>query len=223
MESPNPSDIKEVVVSLEQTLEHANESSSKICGDSILTTSETNALEESNVTERFAIFWHEECSLHEIKGHPEQPDRVSCILVALKKIYSEDCFRKAPIVTADQILLFHAESHLRNLISLCDNSERGFDENDDDEMYQSIDGDTVVMWKTRRAVWRAAGSVISAVDDLYLETGNPCRIRYLLRNIAAAVFLISIESGIRFALIKRRPSSAGILSVRDSLKTGPLH
>lgn len=61
-------------------------------------------------------------------------------------------------------------------------SEKGYDENDDEEMYQSIDGDTVVMWKTRRAVWRAAGSAVAAIDDLYLQPGNSSRIRYLFKK-----------------------------------------
>ena len=150
-------------------------------------TSKIGALEKMKVSEKFAVFWHEECFLHKIQDHPEQPDRVSAILTALRKIYSDDCFREAPLVTAEQILLFHTASHLKDLITLCDMSEKGYDENDEEEMYQSIDGDTVVMWKTRRAVWRAAGSAVAAIDDLYLQPGNSHRIRYLFKKITGEV------------------------------------
>jgi acetoin utilization deacetylase AcuC-like enzyme len=145
--------------------------------------SKISAQEKAEASEKFAVFWHEECFMHRIKDHPEQPDRVSAILIALRKFYSDDRFRKAPLVTKDKILLFHTASHLQDLITLCDKSEKAYDENDDEELYQSIDGDTVVMWKTRRAVWRAAGSVVSAIDDLYLPSGNSRHIRYLFRKI----------------------------------------
>jgi Histone deacetylase domain len=147
----------------------------------------TSAHEKAKASEKFAVFWHEECFMHRIKDHPEQPDRVSAILIALRKIYPEDCFRKAPLVTNDRILLFHTASHLQDLIKLCDKTEKAYDENDDEELYQSIDGDTVVMWKTRRAVWRAAGSVVSAIDNLYLQPGNSRYIRYLFQKITVEV------------------------------------
>ena len=164
-------------------------------------TSKIGALEKMKVSEKFAVFWHEECFLHKIQDHPEQPDRVSAILTALRKIYSDDCFREAPLVTAEQILLFHTASHLKDLITLCDMSEKGYDENDDEEMYQSIDGDTVVMWKTRRAVWRAAGSAVAAIDDLYLQPGNSRRIRYLFKKLQEKYVTINLTHLLLFGLV----------------------
>lgn len=119
------------------------------------------------------IIWHPDCFLHEIQSHPEQPDRMTFILTALRGNYPPDCFYEAPLATDCQILLFHSADHLSKIKDLCTAAEDGHDRGNS-EMYQSVDGDTTVMWRTRRAIWRAAGSVIAAVDSLYESNSLHC-------------------------------------------------
>ena len=66
------------------------------------------------------------------------------------------------MVTDDQILLFHSSNHLAMIKRLCDKAEKG-----PPHEFCSIDGDTTVMNKTRNAAYRAAGSMIAAVDAIY--------------------------------------------------------
>lgn len=147
--------------------EHA---SSIKCDFSELSQSECQENGLSHIRTRMAIFWHQDCFLHKIANHPEQPDRAAGILSKLREHYPDDCFHEAPFVTEQQILLFHTGRHLSLLIRLFEASEDAFNKSDTDKMLQPIDSDTIVMRRTRRAVFRAAGSTIAAVDALYL----PC-------------------------------------------------
>ena len=126
----------------------------------------------------FAVFWHSDCFEHEINDHIEQPDRVAVILSSLQEYYPMKCFREAPLVIANQILSYHTQAHLTFLNQLFLKSEDAHVRGDAEKMIQSIDGDTKVMWKTRKAVFRAAGAAIAAVDALYLPLGDPGAIRY---------------------------------------------
>ena len=114
----------------------------------------------------FAIFHHPACTLHKIEGHPEQPGRVDAILLRLRKYYKEHYFRLAPDVTDEQILLFHSPQHLSKL-------KKCFLESSEKSAAVSIDSDTIVMPKSRDAIYRAAGSVVAAVDSLFLPSGDP--------------------------------------------------
>jgi acetoin utilization deacetylase AcuC-like enzyme len=125
---------------------------------------------------KIGIFWHEDCFLHKIVDHPEQPDRAVFILKELRQNYPTECFHSAPLVTDSQILLFHTPEHLSMLKKLSETTESAFDKNNKKGMYKSIDGDTVVMWKTRKAAYRAAGSVIAAIDALLLPDGDTSKI-----------------------------------------------
>jgi hypothetical protein len=114
-----------------------------------------------------AIYHHRDCIGHVINGHPESPARVIAITKELRKQWPADFFRDAPLVEDSQILLFHAEECLSNLKSICDQAEKNRRKVD-------IDGDTSVMFGSRAAIYRAAGSIIAAVDDIYYpSTGNP--------------------------------------------------
>lgn len=108
------------------------------------------------------IYWHPACSLHENPDHPERPGRVDEALKALRNAFSSESFSEAPLVDDDTISLFHTESHLEALKELFDQSEL-------ERTYKMIDGDTVVMWNTRDAVYRAAGSLVAAIDDVVGE------------------------------------------------------
>lgn len=126
----------------------------------------------------FAVFWHGDCYEHKIKHHIEQPDRVAAILSNLREYYPKECFREAPLVTMSHILSYHTQAHLSYLDHLFSASENAHADGDVEEMIQTIDGDTKVMWKTRKAVFRAAGAAVAAIDALYLPVGDSGKIRY---------------------------------------------
>jgi acetoin utilization deacetylase AcuC-like enzyme len=134
---------------------------------------DTNELYMAN---KVGIFWHGDCLLHKIVDHPEQPDRCAFILKTLRQNYPKECFRSAPLITDSQILLFHTPEHLSMLKKKFETSESAFNKNNIKDMYKSIDGDTVVMWRTCKAVYRAAGSVIAAIDALLLPDGDTNKI-----------------------------------------------
>ena len=145
-------------------------------------------MEKSEFTQArkdLAIYWHEACVEHNVPRHPEKPGRVTAILNALRENYTPDYFREAPLVTDDQILLYHTAEHLEQFKQLCDAAERAKCEKDksdsslqaDSELYQYIDGDTVVMWRTHEAAYRAAGSIVAAIDSIYLPADHPERIK----------------------------------------------
>ena len=135
----------------------------------------SNTKEEQSRGPNVAIFWHEECFLHKIVDHPETPDRVAVILSKLREHYPDDCFHEAPLVTDQQILLFHTTNHLAFLQRLFVASESALKAMKTEEIIQPIDSDTVVMNRTRRAAFRAAGSTVAAVDAVYLSHND---IRY---------------------------------------------
>jgi acetoin utilization deacetylase AcuC-like enzyme len=109
-----------------------------------------------------AILWHEACSLHHIPGHPEQPARVDRVLAKMKANFPSEAFIEAPRATKEQILLFHKNAFLDNLLL---RTKTSIDKSIDVlEHLERIDGDTIIMSKTQEAMLRAAGSVIAAVD-----------------------------------------------------------
>ena len=117
----------------------------------------------------FAIYHHPACLLHEIEDHIEQPDRVDSILVELRKHYKDSYFRLAPLVTRQQILRFHTESHLKYLESLFTKFESSQKKS---KKIATIDSDTAIMVHSQEAIYRAAGSVVAAVDDIFsMENG----------------------------------------------------
>ena len=132
----------------------------------------------SDLMKSVVIFWHGECMLHKIAGHPEQPDRVSVILKTLRKHYPSDCFYEAPLVTEDQVLLFHTAEHLAMLKKLFKESNDAFLKGNLEKMIRPIDGDTTVMRRTHKAAFRAAGSAIAAVDALFQPNDCALRARY---------------------------------------------
>jgi acetoin utilization deacetylase AcuC-like enzyme len=110
---------------------------------------------------RFRVFYHNACVLHSISGHPERPDRVTKILAALRKEFSSDdsVFVEAPLCSDEHILMYHTNELLEYLREKCDQAEKS-------NSYQRIDGDTTIMKYSREAIYRAAGSIVAAVDGV---------------------------------------------------------
>ncbi len=122
-----------------------------------------------------AVYFHDDCVQHNIDDHIERPDRVIWIMKALREKFPPPVFREATLVTDDQIRLFHTFDHLQKFKELSARSE----ENKTEEI---IDGDTEIMENTRCAAYRAAGSLISAIDDLCLPRNHPRCIRYVVHE-----------------------------------------
>jgi len=115
------------------------------------------------------IYHHSAFIDHFIPRHPESPGRVAAITKALQKCWPSTMFREAPLCTDEHILRFHTESHLlamKELFELAENAKKNGSKRQTDLM-QMIDGDTVVMWGTREAAYRAAGSVVAAIDEVF--------------------------------------------------------
>jgi len=122
---------------------------------------------------KIAIFWHPACYEHNVPDHPEQPDRVSEILSALRTEFPEDCFRLAPIATEEQLLLFHQKSHLVNFMLRADKAQKSKEAGK--TSYYEYDGDTTVMWATRAAAFHAAGAVVASVDAIFAPADSPTK------------------------------------------------
>lgn len=108
------------------------------------------------------VYWHPACLDHVIPSHPEHPNRVSSILASLHQIYPEGIFMEAPLISDEQILMFHSRRHLNFFKSK--NQEA---QSKTGNGYGKIDSDTIMMKSTAEAAYRAAGSVCAAVDKIY--------------------------------------------------------
>ena len=132
-----------------------------------LTTAATPDADTS--TTKMAVYFHPMCSQHRIPDHPEHHSRVDGILTTLKETWgSKLLFREARQVTEDQILNFHTPALLARFRKLADKALKAYQAKK--PVYLSIDCDTTVMWNTRPAAFYAAGSVISALNSMYLPS-----------------------------------------------------
>jgi len=129
------------------------------------------SVDDLPIYQRIAIFSHDACAEHDIEGHIERPERVLSILEKLHRDWPEECFREAPRVLDEQILLFHTKQHLATFKTLVSAAE----ENDTQEHFDS--GDTSAMNATREAAYRSAGALIGAIDAVFLPISDPMRAR----------------------------------------------
>jgi len=101
------------------------------------------------------LFEHETCLQHEMgEGHPERPDRLRAIQLALtEKDFADLERRQAPLATPEQISLVHPKSYINRIFDLA--PKQG---------YIQIDPDTAMNSASLGAARRAAGAVCAAVD-----------------------------------------------------------
>jgi acetoin utilization deacetylase AcuC-like enzyme len=140
-----------------------------------------------------AVYYHEACEGHDIPAHPECADRVRVILQKLRQpnAFSDDDanqtpsssspssrFRLAPRVKNDDALLFHTLHHLKFINGISHAAETAYNQSGGNPYtsIRTIDEDTQVMWKSREAIYRAAGAVTQAVDDVYLPSTDANKI-----------------------------------------------
>ena len=89
---------------------------------------------------------------------------------SLKKVFPQSIFHEAPRCLDEQILRFHSPEYLMKMNAL-------FDAAESTKIVQVIDSDTNVMWATREAAYRAVGSVIAAVDDIFTVKEDGSKLR----------------------------------------------
>lgn len=118
------------------------------------------------IARRLTVFWHPACEMHEIPNHPEQPLRVSRILAALRTIFEDKVkFQETSLADNSHLELLHTKKLVERFNVLCDRTIKQFEEKGK-VVQEHIDGDTSIMHGTKEAAYRAAGSVIMAIDSI---------------------------------------------------------
>lgn len=104
-----------------------------------------------------ALYTHSSSLEHDTgAGHPERVARIEAVANALAgDSYAALKRCKAPLVTTDQLARVHDRSYVDLVLS-----------NIPDEGYVGLDPDTVLSPGSGEAALRAAGAIISAVDDV---------------------------------------------------------
>jgi acetoin utilization deacetylase AcuC-like enzyme len=116
---------------------------------------------------RLTVFWHPACEMHYIPDHPEQPLRVSRILAALRTNFEDKVkFQEACKAKNSHLELLHAKKLIDRFNMLCDRTIKQYEENGK-IVQEHVDGDTSIMHGTKEAAYRAAGSVIMAIDSIF--------------------------------------------------------
>ena len=116
------------------------------------------------------LFEHESCLRHDMgEGHPERPDRLRAIQLALAESEFVDLERRsAPLATPQQIALVHPQSYINHIFDTAPKHGR-----------VQLDPDTAMNSASLEAARRAAGAVCAAVDAVMAgETKNAfCAVR----------------------------------------------
>ena len=102
-----------------------------------------------------ALITHPACLEHVMPSrHPESPDRLRAVLVALDAPEFAPLLRvEAPLVTLAQVAAAHAPGFAESILAMIPQSDFAY-----------IDGDTPVSPGSGEAALRAAGAVVKAVD-----------------------------------------------------------
>ena len=101
------------------------------------------------------------------------------------------------LATLDQILLFHTESHLNTIKELCEKAENF-------RKTYNIDSDTAIMPASRNAIFRAAGSIVAAVDEIFTMHPDTTILRYSF-NLSINIYNVSFLFIFRTAFCCTRP------------------
>ena len=104
------------------------------------------------------ILTHEACLGHDPgKLHPERPDRLRAVLAGVEEFAAQQPveIREAPQVTREALLRVHTTAYIDRLEKLFPNEGR-----------VQLDPDTIMSPGTREAVYRGAGAMEYAVDEV---------------------------------------------------------
>lgn len=95
-------------------------------------------------------------------GHPERPDRLRALNLALEhEAFSPLDRKEAPQANEDSVLLAHPEEHLFSVM-------RAMPEEEDD--IRQLEADTYASVKSLQAAFTAIGGALAAVDDVMAGT-----------------------------------------------------
>ncbi len=125
---------------------------------------------------KLCVYWHPDCAKHYIPDHPEQPARVKSILLALRNHFQDQImFRECRDVEESILELFHTEKHVNSFIRLWEKTDKEYTKRHN-VVYERIDGDTRIMWATKSAAFHAVGSVLDAIDHVFLDSSQALHI-----------------------------------------------
>ncbi len=158
-----------------ETSNHLNETEKPVEIEGILEDPVESVKEEEKMrlpraVNRLAVYYHPACMNHDIPRHPEQPKRVQYILRALQSHFQQSqnvSFRLATQIAEEKILLFHTNHVLQSFLKKWEECKQIYDKQKK-IVSRNIDGDTEVMHGTKDAAYFAAGSIINAIDHVYL-------------------------------------------------------
>jgi hypothetical protein len=120
---------------------------------------------------RTAVYWHPACTLHCIPEHPEQPKRIERIIESIRtNCDSSITYREASLAPIEITKLFHTELMVNKFETLWQATYDSYVKDpSSDLVYQKLDsGDTTIMHATKEAALRAVGSVMDAIDHMFL-------------------------------------------------------
>ncbi|CAM9573188.1 unnamed protein product, partial [Phaeothamnion confervicola] len=139
---------------------------------------------------------HPACELHNVPDHPERPARTRVILQALRARFPtapppDPPEALAPLVSTEQLCLFHDSAHVARIFALCEKAEAAFSGAGAGGVAAAagarhragpntaalakararralvrIDADTAITPFSREAMLRAAGAACFAVDEV---------------------------------------------------------
>lgn len=127
--------------------------------------------------ENTALFTSALSEQHEVRGHPERPQRTRVvherILLEFPSIHVVQEIRP---VTLDQLRMFHTQAHVNALL-------RVFDQVESSNKEHRFDEDTIVRPGTQIAAFTAAGAVCDAIDLVMKDMDD----QHGIRNAFCAV------------------------------------
>ena len=91
---------------------------------------------------------------------------MTSILQHLQEKWDPNLFFLSTEVSDEQILMFHEQEHLSQL-------KASFLEAETKREIVKIDGDTQICPQTKSAVLHSAGSIVNAIDRMYLPKDDP--------------------------------------------------
>ncbi len=136
-----------------------------------------NRIQKLLTKNKTAVYWHPSCLLHDIPHHPEQPARIDSIMEAILSSLPSLLIRKASLGTTEKLKLFHTDKVIDDFELLWQQTMNKYNTEKKIKLYKSLDGgDTQIMFSTKDAALYAVGSLIDAIDHVFLPVEHALHI-----------------------------------------------